>query len=94
MLFVIKIHILFHYFQVVCAEDSPPRSVEMQYHLLETTPCPPEGMDVDGSDEIIKPYLKAGRMLPLDTFSITNGPYTSIFSKLSLFLSCKWLFPF
>jgi hypothetical protein len=72
----------FYIIQVACVEDNPPRSVELTYHLLETAPCPAEGTEVEiGEDNSVKTFLKAVRLVPLDTFAFTNGPYTSIYSK-------------
>ncbi|XP_060590641.1 mediator of RNA polymerase II transcription subunit 14-like isoform X2 [Ruditapes philippinarum] len=71
-----------NHYVVACVEDNPPRSVELTYHLLETAPCPAEGTEVEiGEDNSVKTFLKAVRLVPLDTFAFTNGPYTSIYKE-------------
>lgn len=56
--------------------------MDVTYHLLETLPCLAEGAEVDiGEDNAVKSFLKAVRVVPLDTFAFTNGPYTEIYSK-------------
>ena len=70
-------------------EEKKPRGVEINYYLLETRACTGEGSEIDGPDEVsVKSFLKAGKLIELDTFSFTNGPYSVIFSK---FLFCKKL---
>ncbi|XP_052229673.1 mediator of RNA polymerase II transcription subunit 14-like [Dreissena polymorpha] len=70
---------------VVCVEDVPPRSVQFQYHLLETTPCTGEGLESDvggmGEELPIRCFMRAGKLVALDTFTFTNGPYTSIYKE-------------
>ena len=64
-------------------DEKKPRGIEFNYHLLETRPCTGEGSEIDGPEEIsVKSFLKAGRLIELDTFSFTHGPYTAICSKL------------
>ena len=69
--------------QIVSLDEKKPRGIEFNYYILETRSCTGEGSEIDGPDEIsIKSFLKAGRLIELDTFSFTNGPYTVIYSKL------------
>jgi len=72
----------------VSLEDCPPRSVTLLYHLLETTPCPGEGVsDTTDATEDAHPartFMKAGKLVPLDMTSFTNGPYTPIYSAYLL----------
>ena len=76
--------------QVVSVDDLPPRSVQYQYHLLETSACLGEGME--WSEETpVRSFLKAGKLIPLDTLSFTNGPCTEVFGKYVFYSKCVQL---
>ncbi|KAL4233347.1 Mediator of RNA polymerase II transcription subunit 14 [Mactra antiquata] len=71
-----------NHYVVVVVDDSPPRSVDITYYLLETTPCLGEGIEAEiGEETNVKSFLKTLKMVPLDTFAFTNGPYTKIFKE-------------
>ncbi|XP_052810781.1 mediator of RNA polymerase II transcription subunit 14-like isoform X2 [Mya arenaria] len=69
---------------IVSVEDSPPRSVQFHYHMLETTPSTAEGEGIqEGGDDPnpVTAFMKAGKLVPLNTFAFTNGPYTTIYDE-------------
>ncbi|KAL5011139.1 hypothetical protein ScPMuIL_013444 [Solemya velum] len=78
----IKIPKQMNHFLIVEVSEKPPKSVEYKYYLLETISCTGEGVEDDiGEDIGVKSFFKAGRLLPLDSFSVTHGPSTKLFES-------------
>lgn len=67
--------------------------MQYKYYLLETVSCTGEGAEDDIAEDVgVKSFFKAGRLLPLDSFSLTHGPSTKLFGEYSwiLLLTDHW----
>ncbi|XP_060079924.1 mediator of RNA polymerase II transcription subunit 14-like [Ylistrum balloti] len=68
------------HYVVLSLREKKDRCVEFKYYLVETTACTADGTELDLSDDIgAKLFRSAGRLLPLDTFAFTHGPYSKVF---------------
>ena len=66
--------------QVVNLVEDTPKTVSYFYYLLETFPCTADGREDDIAEDVgIKSYLRAGRFISIDSFSVTHGPFSKIF---------------
>ncbi|KAK3096722.1 hypothetical protein FSP39_002661 [Pinctada imbricata] len=69
-----------NYFLIVELLESECKNIKYKYYLLDTSPCTSDGSEDQITEEIsAKLFLKAGRLMELDPFSFTHGPYTKIF---------------
>ncbi|GAB1598926.1 mediator of RNA polymerase II transcription subunit 14-like [Argonauta hians] len=71
------------YAVVVEVEDAPPKSFVYKYYLLEMATASAENIDntLVEDNGAVKPFLKANHLTPINIFSLTHGPYATVFSE-------------
>lgn len=64
----------------------PPKSFVYKYYLLEMVAASAETSDNTLVEDTspVKPFLRAKHLTPINIFSLTHGPYATVF--------CKYLF--
>ncbi|GFR84683.1 mediator of RNA polymerase II transcription subunit 14 [Elysia marginata] len=73
------------YYVVVEVREGEHRRVEVNYYMLETTSCTADGGDDDLSeDNLVKAFMKAGQLTPIDTYSLAHGEFCKIFDGIPL----------
>ena len=78
-------------------EDLPPKSFVYKYYLLEMIATSAENADNNLVEDTspVKPFVRAKHLTPINIFSLTHGPYATVFCKYSFpFLYQFWYFHF
>ena len=64
--------------------EGEQRRVDINYYMLETSSCTADGGDDDlTEDNVVKAFMKAGQLTPIDTYSLAHGEFCKIFGKVS-----------
>ncbi|XP_005108274.1 mediator of RNA polymerase II transcription subunit 14 [Aplysia californica] len=70
---------------VVEVREGEMRKVEVNYYMLETTMCTADGAEDEiGEDNLVKAFMKAGQLTPIDTYSMVHGEFCKIFDGIPL----------
>ncbi|CAL1548016.1 unnamed protein product [Lymnaea stagnalis] len=73
------------YYVVVEVRESEHRKVDVNYYMLETTQCTADGVEDDiGEETLVKAFMKAGQLTPIDTYSMAHGEFCKIFDGIPL----------
>ncbi|GFO03550.1 mediator of RNA polymerase ii transcription subunit 14 [Plakobranchus ocellatus] len=71
------------YYVVVEVREGEHRRVDINYYMLETTSCTADGRDYDlTEDTLVKAFMKAGQLTPIDTYSLAHGEFCKIFDGI------------
>lgn len=68
---------------IVEVDDMPPKSFVYKYYLLEMIAASAETSDNTLVEDTspVKPFLRAKHLTPINIFSLTHGPYATVFSE-------------
>lgn len=67
--------------------EAEHRRVDVNYYILETTQCTADGVEDDiGEEMLVKAFMKAGQLTPIDTYSLAHGEFCKIFGTCFLLI--------
>ena len=78
--------------EVVEVREGESGRVDVNYYMLETSSCTAEGGEDDLSEEnLVKAFMKAGQLTPIDTYSLAHGEFCKIFGEQYSTDWCAWV---
>ncbi|RUS87452.1 hypothetical protein EGW08_004768 [Elysia chlorotica] len=73
------------FYVVVEVREGEQRRVDINYYMLETSSCTADGGDDElTEDNLVKAFMKAGQLTPIDTYSLAHGEFCKIFDGIPL----------